>query len=110
MLVFLLASGAAAAMGETRRRNNEKLRRGQAELEDRVKERKSELYGANTDLRDLSARLLQMQDDERRRIACELHDSVGQLLVGLSMHLSAVRTNIEQLTKAAATLMDRSKK
>jgi integral membrane sensor domain MASE1 len=29
-------------------------------------------------LRDLSGRLLQMQDEERRRLARELHDSVGQ--------------------------------
>jgi len=39
-------------------------------------------------LRDLSSRLLRMQDDERRRIARELHDSAGQILVALSMNLT----------------------
>ena len=37
--------------------------------------------------RALSARILEMQDSERRRIARELHDSVGQYLVGLKFNL-----------------------
>jgi signal transduction histidine kinase len=106
MLAFLVTSGAVISMGEVRRRNHEKLRRGHAELEDRVKERTAELDTANKNLRDLSARLLQLQDDERRRIARELHDSVGQLLAGLSMNLSAVRADMERLTKTASTLSD----
>jgi len=71
-----------------------------------VRERTSQLDLANSNLRDLSARLLQMQDEERRRIARELHDSVGQLLVGLSLNMSTVRAEIERLTKAAAVLSD----
>lgn len=106
MLVFLSASSAVIAMGEARRRQNEKLRGGQAELEDRVKERTTELDTANKNLRDLSARLLQLRDEERRRIARELHDSVGQLLAALTMNLSAVRVDIEQLTRTASTLTD----
>jgi PAS domain S-box-containing protein len=38
-------------------------------------------------LRELSARLLQLQDEERRHIARELHDSAGQLLAALNMNL-----------------------
>ena len=106
MLVFLVASVVVIATAEARRRHIEKLRCGHAQLEDRVKERTAELDRANSNLRDLSARLLQLQDDERRRIARELHDSVGQLLVGLSMNLAAVRADIERLTKTASTLTD----
>lgn len=38
-------------------------------------------------VRQLSGRLLKVQDDERRRIARELHDSLGQLLTSLKMNL-----------------------
>ena len=106
LLVFVLSSSAILVMGERRRRLNQSLKRGQAELELRVKERTAQLDLANRNLRDLSARLLQLQDDERRRIARELHDSVGQLLVGLSLNMSTVRAEIERLTKAAAVLSD----
>ena len=40
--------------------------------------------------KELSARLLKLQDEERRRIARELHDGVGQLLAAMSMNASRV--------------------
>jgi signal transduction histidine kinase len=106
LLAFLLACAGVIALGEVRRRENENLRRAQRELDDRVRERTAELDTANNSLRDLSARLLQLQDDERRRLARELHDSVGQLLAGLSMNLAAVRGDIDRLNKTAAALTD----
>jgi len=39
-------------------------------------------------LRGLSTRLLQFQDEERRRVARELHDAIGQNLVGLVTNLT----------------------
>jgi two-component system NarL family sensor kinase len=42
---------------------------------------------AEENFRQLSARLLQLQDEERRHIARELHDSTGQMLAALSMNL-----------------------
>jgi signal transduction histidine kinase len=106
LVVFLFASGAVVALGEARRRDNEKLHQAQRELEDRVQERTAELDTANRSLRELSARLLQSQDDERRRIARELHDSVGQMLAALTMNLSAVRADIERVARTATTLTD----
>ena len=50
---------------------------------------------AEESLRHLSARLLQLQDDERRRIARELHDSAGQILVALDINLSLIEKNAE---------------
>jgi signal transduction histidine kinase len=105
-LAFLFASSVIVAVGETRRRHNQVLQAAQGDLEDRVKERTRELDAANESLRELSGRLLQSQDDERRRIARELHDSVGQLLASLSMNLSAVRTDMERLTRTANALTD----
>ena len=43
-------------------------------------------------LRQLSARLLQLQDEERRHIARDLHDITGQKLALQSMNLSALQT------------------
>jgi PAS domain S-box-containing protein len=42
-------------------------------------------------LRSLSSHLLRMQDKEHRRIARELHDSLGQYLVALKMNLHALK-------------------
>jgi signal transduction histidine kinase len=106
VLAFLFSSIVIVAMEESRRRHNEKLRLAQGELEGRVQERTAELDAANQNLRELSARLLQSQDDERRRIARELHDSVGQLLAALNMNLSAVRGDIERLAQTANALAD----
>jgi PAS domain S-box-containing protein len=41
-------------------------------------------------LRQLSGRLLQLQDEERRRIARDLHDTTGQKIAALSMSLDRV--------------------
>ena len=78
--------------------------RQQGELQ--VEQRTVELNAANQSLRDLTSRLLQLQDDERRRIARELHDSVGQMLVALNMNLSALGGDIERLAKTANTVKD----
>ncbi len=54
-------------------------------------------------LRDLSARLMDLQDAERRRIARDLHDSTGQTLAALSMNLSLLTrraTNLEADAKS----------
>jgi len=77
----------------------------QAELEQRVQERTQELLNASEELRELSARILQAQDEERRRIARELHDGVGQLLAALGMEASNVARESDRLnSRAAASL------
>jgi signal transduction histidine kinase len=105
-LAFLFASTLIVALGEVRRRDTERLRNAQGELENRVQERTAELDAANHKLRRLTTRLLELQDEERRRIARELHDSIGQMLAALSMNLSGVRADIDRLAKATATLTD----
>ncbi len=106
ILAFLLVSSALVAMGEVRRRREEVLWAAQVELEDAVRQRTVDLDRTNQNLRELSTRLMQLQDDERRRLARELHDSVGQMLAALGMNLAAVGTDIERLTKTANTVND----
>jgi len=106
LVAFVVSSGLIILMGEARRRQNAVLWQEQEELEIKVQERTADLDNVNRNLRDLSARLMQLQDDERRRIARELHDSVGQTLAALSMNLTTVRADIEQLARTAIALND----
>ncbi|MGB8414434.1 MAG: PAS domain-containing sensor histidine kinase [Candidatus Binatus sp.] len=60
---------------------------------------------AEESLRNLSARLLQLQDEERRRIARELHDTTGQSLAALAIHLSAVNERIAGKDPVASDIL-----
>ncbi len=51
---------------------------------------------------EFAARLQTMQDEERRRLARELHDSVGQNLAALSMNISEVQAQAHKLDSPAA--------
>ena len=59
---------------------------------------------ATMELRDLSRRLLTIQEEERRHLARELHDEVGQALTGLSLTLATARRGAvqEYLDRAVA--------
>jgi signal transduction histidine kinase len=63
-----------------------------------------ELERLNGDLRRLSGRLITMQDEERRRIARELHDGLGQELVAAKILLHRVlQPNSEEVKREAAS-------
>jgi len=49
--------------------------------------------------RVMSARILELQDSERRRMARELHDSVGQYLAGLKINLHQLEMGTQFDTK-----------
>jgi PAS domain S-box-containing protein len=51
-------------------------------------------------LQELSARLLQSQDEERRRISRNLHDSTGQYLAAVQMRLGAIEDQINHFPQA----------
>ncbi len=65
-------------------RAEEAVRQNQAGLESLVET-------PTSTLRRLSLRLLQSQDDERRRIAREVHDGIGQYLASLKMNLDQLQ-------------------
>ena len=100
------------------------LTQAHADLEIRVRERTAQLAAANVALdtelnerraadhqiRGLLRRLITAQEDERRRIARDLHDQLGQEVVGLRLRLSGIletaadRTLRERLDDALRTL------
>ena len=87
----------AASDITARREAEEKYRKLAESLDAEVRERTQELERRNADvlrqseqLRDLSYRLMKTQDEERRHIARELHDSAGQTLSVLGMHLAQI--------------------
>jgi signal transduction histidine kinase len=68
---------------EERQQAEEELRRAHNELESLVEKR-------TMALRKLSARIMRVQDEERRRIARELHDGLGQWLAAAQINVDMV--------------------
>jgi signal transduction histidine kinase len=63
------------------------LRQAHSQLESLVLQRTSELE-------NLSQRLLKVQDEERRRVARDLHDSVGQTLTALKISVALLERKL----------------
>lgn len=105
VLGFLFTACIIIAFGEMNRRNVDRIRSIREELEAQVKQRTMELDAANKDLSKLTGHVLHLQDEERRRIARELHDSAGQSLAALVMNLSKVETEVKaQMARLADTI------
>jgi len=62
----------------------------------------AELHRKTQQLEVLNARVTTLQDEERRSIARELHDSVGQLLAAISMNSAFVEAESHKLSQEAA--------
>lgn len=101
-----------AIFDATDRRTYEKeLLRARKELEEEACRRNADLVRevaerqrAEESLRELTVKLLKTRDDEQRRLARALHDSVGQLLAGLAMNQSVIdaeKARLSQRPKAA---------
>jgi PAS domain S-box-containing protein len=93
-----LLAGKAIDITE-RKRAEDALAQARDELERRVEERTAAA-------RELSARLLQLQDEERRRIARELHDSAGQMVAALLMNIDGLSSTDGQDGERARLLFD----
>ncbi|CAN7250640.1 PAS domain-containing sensor histidine kinase [Acidovorax sp. LjRoot66] len=94
------------AAGELQRAHDE-LARANDELERRVAARTQELSQALGQLRELSAYSEQVREDERTRIAREVHDELGSLLVALKMDVNWLHKRLgEQGERAPEAAID----
>ena len=78
-----------------RKRREALLRQAHDELERRVEARTAELSGALGQLRELSAHLDTVREDERTRIARDIHDELGSLLIALKMDVEWTAKRVE---------------
>jgi signal transduction histidine kinase len=106
LAAFLVSAGLIVALGEAGRRERERHRIVHEKLEAQIRQQASELGHANQHVRDLTGHVLHLQDEERRRLARELHDGVGQSVAALSMNLTAIGAELERLAKTASKVAD----
>ena len=85
------------------------LRESEATLRATKDELETQVEQRTAALRRLSAQVLSLQDRERRRIARELHDSLGQYLTALKINVEILKSLPEQkhLWKESEQLLDR---
>ena len=96
------------------------MRKSHEDLEEKVADRTRELALILTavesevavrkqteeQLRSLSSQVLRLQDEERRRIARDLHDSTGQTFAALKMVLGQLSTLVDKVPKTSVLLDD----
>lgn len=90
VLTFIDVTGlrhAEAAVLATEKRLRQALERGQADLEERVRVRTEELQQEQARVRGLLHRLVSLQEEQRTRVARDLHDQLGQQLTALRLTL-----------------------
>jgi signal transduction histidine kinase len=66
------------------------------------------LMYSNESLREVSERVLVSQDDERRSIARDLHDSTGQHLIGAAMELANVKSRMPDIDDETSRALART--
>jgi signal transduction histidine kinase len=78
-------------------------------LEKRAGEHQVQTERAELEMRTLSQRLVEAQEDERRRLSRELHDEVGQLLTGLRLQFGSAQKAANGATGAFHSEMEQCK-
>lgn len=84
MAAFLVLAGSLAALFTAR------------QVEQPLRSLSDQITGANKKVSELSDQLLALQEEERQRIARELHDSTAQHLVAANLGLSALGAEVRQ--------------
>ena len=106
VIAFVDITSRKRAADELQRAHDD-LARANDELERRVAARTQELSQALAQLRELSAYSEQVREDERTRIAREVHDELGSLLVALKMDVNWLDKRLsEQQSREAQAAQD----
>lgn len=69
-----------------------------------LQRREKELQQSQEELRALGARFISAQEDERRRLSCELHDDMNQRLAVLALQIQSVQNNLAESDPMRAVL------
>jgi signal transduction histidine kinase len=75
-------------------------------MNEELERRAAALKVAEEELRELSTQLLRTQDEERRRIARELHDGLGQYLAAIKMRADGLHMQSQRGTQVYESLAD----
>jgi signal transduction histidine kinase len=67
-----------------------------------------DLQRQNTERGELLRRLITAQEDERARVARDLHDEFGQALAGLSLQTEAIKTLVPTNPEKALSVLDQT--
>jgi PAS domain S-box-containing protein len=69
-----------------------------------LQRREWELQQSQGELRALGTRLISAQEDERRRLSCELHDDMNQRLAVLALHIQNIQNSLPESDPMQSTL------
>lgn len=84
------------------RQLEEQLMAARQELEQRVRERTAELETEIAERERLEKQVLEAKDEEQRRFSRDLHDGLGQHLIGIEFRVSALQQDLERAGSALA--------
>lgn len=101
LVIFPIVVYLLTALKESREQLEKRVEERTADLRDEIAERKR----AEASLHELAAQLSAAEDIERRRIASDMHDSIGQSLSVLKLHLE---TQAQHLTDGPGAQMAES--
>lgn len=109
LLNMMTAIGSEIGQFSQRRDAEEELRHARDELEVRVQRRTAELKSANAKLQTaiserkrLENELLEITEKERRRIALDLHDDLGQRLSGIALMTKGLELKLKRIKAETA--------
>ena len=85
-----------------RKEAEEALKKARDGLEIQVQKRTAELARANERLRQLSSKLISAQEEERKRVAMDIHDTLGACLTAIKFKVEGALQRIGEKAELAA--------